>query len=115
MLTSFSKLRAAIGAAFSLAAMTVFLGGCFDENHYAHSDFITRQAGDGMAVNNVAQTIDPWPKEAKNRKLDANGKRVGVAIQRYEQNKSIPPKGLSTSTISGQSGPGAQSSTSIQN
>jgi hypothetical protein len=86
-----------------------------DDTHFGHSDFITRQAGDGIEVNKAAQTIDWWPKAAKNRKLDVDGKRAEVAMKRYEQNKSIPPRGLSTTTIVGQQGPGQQQSTSIQN
>jgi hypothetical protein len=86
-----------------------------DDTHFGHSDFITRQAGDGIEVNKAAQTIDWWPKESRNRKLDVDGKRAEVAMKRYEQNKSTPPKGLSTTTIVGQQGPGQQQSTSIQN
>ncbi len=86
-----------------------------DDTHFGHSDFITRQAGDAVAANIAAQTIDPWPKEVKDRKLDVDGKRAEVAIKRYEQNKSIPPRGLGTTTIEGQQGPGQQQSTSIQN
>jgi hypothetical protein len=86
-----------------------------DDTHFGHSDFITRQAGDGVAVNKAVQTIDPWPVQSKNRNLNVDGKRAEVAIRRYEQNKSIPPKGLSTTTIVGQQGPGQQQSTSIQN
>jgi hypothetical protein len=86
-----------------------------DDTHFGHSDFITRQAGDAIAVNKAAQTIDPWPAAANNRKLDVDGKRAEVAMKRYEQNKSIPPRGLSTTTIVGQQGPGQQQSTSIQN
>jgi hypothetical protein len=100
-------------AAAMLAGCAGF--GCDDDTHSGHSDFITRQAGDAVAVNKAVQTDDPWPKEARKRKLDVDGKRAEVAIKRYEQNKSVPPKGLNTTTISGQAGPGAQQSTSIQN
>ena len=109
---SYRPVRLPVTALF--LAASIFLAGC-SEDHFANSDFITRQAGDSVAVNKAVQTIDPWPKEAKNRKLDVEGKRAEVAIKRYEQNKVVPPKGMNTSTISGQSGPGAQSTTSIQN
>ncbi|ADP72586.1 hypothetical protein Rvan_3403 [Rhodomicrobium vannielii ATCC 17100] len=94
--------------------MVAGLGGCY-ESHYSRSDFITRQAGDAVAVNKASQTIDPWSKEAKDRTITQDGKRAAVAIERYDQNKSIEPKGLSTTTISGQAGPGAQATASIQN
>jgi hypothetical protein len=95
------------------ASSTMLLA--YDDTHFGHNDFITRQAGDAVAVNKAVQTIDPWPKAANNRKLDVEGKRAEVAMKRYEQNKSIPPRGLSTTTIVGQQGPGQQQSTSIQN
>ncbi len=85
-----------------------------DDTHWGHSDFITRQAGDAIAVNKAAQTIDPWPAASKNRNLDVDGKRAEVAIKRYELNKSIQPRGLATTTIVGQQGPGAQETTSIE-
>jgi hypothetical protein len=93
-----------------------------DDTHFGHSDFITRQAGDAVAANIAAQTIDPWPKAAKNRQLDVDGKRAEVAIKLYEQNRSIQPKGLGATTSDVQQAPGQppqqqpqQQSTSIQN
>jgi hypothetical protein len=99
-------------AAAMFASSTMLLAD--DDTHFGHNDFITRQGGDGVAVNKAVQTIDPWPEESKNRKLNVDGKRAEVAIKRYELNKSIQPRSLSTTTIVGQQGPGAQETTSIQ-
>jgi hypothetical protein len=77
-------------------------------------DTITSSAGNANAANIATQTIDPWPAHAARTDSHLDGKRASVGITRYQQNKSIPPKGLSTTTISEQAGPGAQSSTSMQ-
>ncbi|MFZ1108878.1 MAG: hypothetical protein WAN43_11125 [Rhodomicrobium sp.] len=78
------------------ASSTMLVAG--DDTYFGHSDFITRQAGDAVAANIAAQTIDPWPKQAKNRKLDVDGKRAEVAMKLYEQNRSIQPRGLGATT-----------------
>ncbi|HZV22067.1 MAG TPA: hypothetical protein VE986_11045, partial [Hyphomicrobiales bacterium] len=33
----------------------------------------------------------------KNRRLNLNGKRAGIAMHRYEMNRVIPPRGLNSS------------------
>jgi len=90
------------------------LGGCFDEEHYTRRDFVTGGAGNAVAANQAIQTIDPWPREAKNTNINIDGKRLNTAVARYQQNKSIPPKGLNTTTVTEQAGPGNQQSTDIQ-
>ncbi len=60
------------------------------------TEFVTRGVGDAVEVNKATQTIDPWPAHAKNRRLIYNGKRIGLAIQRYEGNRVLPPRGLNT-------------------
>ena len=79
-----------------------------------HRDGITSSAGNANAANIAVQTIDPWPPYSKNTKLNLDGRRAQVGITRYQQNKSIEPRGLNTQTLSEQAGPGAQSSTSLQ-
>jgi len=96
------------------ALLCAFLGGCFDEKHYTRSDFVSHGAGNAIAVNSATQTINPWPKEAKNPDIDVDGKRLTAAVQRYQDNKSIPPRGLNTTTVTEQAGPGQQVNTAIQ-
>ncbi|MGA7325185.1 MAG: hypothetical protein WBX25_12015 [Rhodomicrobium sp.] len=111
-------LAASISRAFllaGLASLCAILGGCFDEDHYNHRDLVSDVAGDAIAVNAATQTINPWPKEAKNPNIEVDGKRLGIAVQRYQDNKSIPPRGLNTTTtVSEQAGPGSQVDTAIQ-
>jgi hypothetical protein len=107
-------------AAAGTAAMAcAWLGGCFDEHHYVHRDLVSEVAGDANAVNSATQTINPWPKEAQNSKIDVDGKRLGIAVQRYQTNTSIPPESLNTSKVSQGTHqpapqPPAQDSASIQ-
>jgi hypothetical protein len=79
-----------------------------------HRDTISSSAGNAAAANIAIQTIDPWPPYSKNIKNHLDGRRASVGIQRYQQNKSIEPRGLNTQTLSEQAGPGAQSSSSLQ-
>lgn len=95
-------------------ALAITLSGCISDDYTARRDTVTLGAGDAVAVNQVTQTIDPWPPHAKNSRIDVDGRRLGVAVERYQQNKSIQPRGLNTTTVTGQAGPGAQASTAIQ-
>jgi hypothetical protein len=75
----------------------------FDHEHVPslrRSDTITLGAGDAVAHNNAVQTIDPWPPWARNDRLNMEGHRAELAIKRYQQNQSIPPRTLDTSTVS---------------
>jgi hypothetical protein len=85
--------------ALVLALVGIGLSGCYEDDRYrylAHSDTITLGAGNANAVNAATQTVDPWPPESKDARIDQDGKRAHVAIKRYETNTSIPPKGLAT-------------------
>jgi hypothetical protein len=109
-------LKTALRLAATLAAMaapTVLLQGCY-EDYFSHRDTVSLGAGDAIATNAATQTIDPWPPYAKNTDINLDGKRAQVAMQRYQQNKSIPPQGLNTTEITGQAGPGAQGSAQIK-
>ncbi len=102
----FLSLAAAVGARLPALAD--------DYDYLARRDTISSSTGNANAANIATQTIDPWPPYAKNTQNHLEGRRAGVSIERYQQNKSVQPKGLGTTTISGQAGPGAQSSTSLQ-
>jgi hypothetical protein len=64
------------------------------------SDTITPGAGDAVAHNNAIHTINPWPSWARNDRINMEGKRAALAIKRYQENKSIRPKTLETSSVS---------------
>lgn len=76
----------------------------FDDDYLDRRDTISRGAGDAQAVNAATQTLDPWPPYSRKTDIKVDGKRSHVGVTRYYENKSIEPKGLSGSTISGNGG-----------
>jgi hypothetical protein len=105
MSSSASNGRAArlIAAALVAAAM---LAGCADADlYFDRRETISLHAGDAVAANIVAQTVDPWPREAANRNIAANGDRMQAAGERYRTGKTTPLKGLSTSSVQFESAP----------
>jgi hypothetical protein len=78
--------------------LTALLGGCSDI-YYDRREGVSFHAGDAIASNMAVQTIDPWPAAAAQREIAANGQRVQSAIERYRNNKVIPPQGTDTSSV----------------
>lgn len=91
------------------------LSGCNEDDYLARRDTVSLSAGDAVATNAVTHTIDPWSRNAKNTDINQEGGRARVGVERYQQNKSIPPKGVNTTTISSQAGPGSQVSAQVKN
>jgi len=76
------------------------LAGCSTPDFYLdRRETISFGAGDAIASNIVAQTVDPWPRAAGNRNLESNGERMQAAVERYRQNKVTPLRSLSTSSV----------------
>jgi hypothetical protein len=73
-----------------------------DVDYFAHRDTISRGAGDANATNLATQTIDPWPPYAGNTDIKVDGKRAGLGMTRYQQNKLIDPRGLNATTNPGE-------------
>ncbi|MGD9867189.1 MAG: hypothetical protein AB7U38_04215 [Hyphomicrobiales bacterium] len=99
-------LGTALVAVFLLAP-AMLLTGCRDgayvnrEGHYLNRrDTATFSSGDAKAANAAIHTIDPWPAYSKDTRIAHDGARMQVGMERYKQNKSIEPKGLSTSDLS---------------
>jgi hypothetical protein len=92
----------------------ILLQGCYEDDYLSRRDTVSLGAGDAIAVNKATHTIDPWPAHAKDTDIHLEGERARVAIQRYQQNKSIPPRGLSTTEITGQAGPGPQATAQVK-
>jgi hypothetical protein len=55
--------------------------------------------GNAVSQNNAVMIIDPQPATAANTDLDLDGRRAGIAIERYRQNKVIPPVQMRTSDV----------------
>ena len=82
----------------TLLLCTAALGGCSDI-YYDRRETIAFGAGDAVAANKVAQTIDPWPAAAANRRIEGHGERMQRAIERYRTNKTTPLQTTSTSSV----------------
>jgi hypothetical protein len=74
-------------AAISLAAA---VGGC-SEAYFDRRDTVGIGAGDAIAANETAQTVDPWPPYSGNTQLATNGQRMQSAIERYRTNLVTQP------------------------
>lgn len=102
MLESNKSSKLVVAAIAAVAGLMV--AGC--EEYRARRDSITAEHGNAVAHNIAVQTIDPWPAASRDTRIDVDGERIGIAVERYKANKSIPPKGLATQTISSGSGSG---------
>lgn len=97
---------------FPAAAIALMIVGCSTPDLYLdRRETISLSAGDAVASNIVAQTIDPWPRVAGNRDIESNGEKMQGAVERYRTNKVTPLRALSTSSVEfNQSGSGEPSS-----
>ncbi len=91
------RIRFVIPAMASMALISVAAGGCneeYSDRYFGYSDKVTLGAGDAVAANIAAHTVDVWPDHAQRTKINQDGKRAAIAVKRYETNTSIKPKGL---------------------
>jgi hypothetical protein len=100
--------------ALALLLLAGASGASADEEYLARRDSITPGVGNAVAHNRAVHTIDPWPRYVGNDRINIDGRRIQLGMRRYQANKSIPPRGVSTSStyfngqpgILGQSDPG---------
>ena len=90
------------GSVFVSLVAVGLLCGC--EPYRARRDSITMGLGNSVAHNIAVQTIDPWPPKSRDPRINVNGQRLLTGVQRYETNRSIQPRNLSTQSISTGSG-----------
>jgi hypothetical protein len=103
-----AALRSAI--AISSLAASLAVAGCsstigFDDpfaDYLQRTALVSTTGGDAQAANTVMQTATPWPRNANDTNIPANGARLVKVINRYE----------SGSSGAGASEGGAQTSTS---
>ena len=74
-------------------------GASADEEYLARRDSITPGVGNAVAHNRAVHTIDPWPRYVGNDRINIDGRRIQLGMRRYQVNKSIPPRGVSTSSM----------------
>ena len=92
------------------------LAGCSDI-YFDRRETIVPVTGDSIAVNRAAQMIDPWSPASANKNIAFHGEKMQTAVERYRQNRVIPPVGTTTSSVAyqqqqaQQAGPASASST----
>ncbi len=89
---SLAPVLAAIG-------LTGWLAGCSDI-YLDHRDTVGLSGGDAVAANEITQMVDPWPPRSGNNNIAFNGQRMQAAVERYRNNRVIPPVSATTSAIS---------------
>jgi hypothetical protein len=86
-----------------IAALCVVHGAgaakAWDDQYLDRMDKITFGAGNAVAHNIAVQTIDPWPAYVRNDHINIDGRRIALGHRRYQANRSLPPRGLSTSGL----------------
>ena len=90
------KMRMEIG----LAASALLLAACAP-SVYQDSTITTVGYGNAVRQNAAVMIIDPQPLSAANVDLDLDGRRAGIAIERYRTGTVIPPRELRTSDVLG--------------
>ena len=73
-----------------LVVIATGVAGCSDM-YFDHRESIALGAGDAIATNKVAQTIDPWPPHSANNRIAFNGQLMQGAQDRYKRGKTITP------------------------
>lgn len=103
-----TALATACGLAVTPTAHAGDFWDAFAGQYVQRLDGISPDAGDAQAVNTVTHMIDPWPKYAGRRHIDANGARMADAIERYRDVRKLPlapppiaPIAISPSGLSG--------------
>src|SRR5262245_62412722 len=74
-------------------------GASADEEYLARRDSITPAVGNAVAHNRAVHTINPWPRYVGNDRINIDGRRIQLGMRRYQANKVIPPRGVSTSSM----------------
>jgi hypothetical protein len=114
-MTNTNKASVIIGMALALLLACAGRASA-DEEYLARRDSVTAGLGNSVAHNRAVHTIDPWPRYVGNDKINIDGRRIQLGMRRYQANKSIPPRGFSTSSSNfynqnGANGTPAQSDT----
>src|SRR5436190_8539472 len=73
-----SKSRTEVACQALGVAVTLVLGGCSDI-YFDRRETVALGADDHLAVNRVAQMVDPWPYHVDNKNIAFNGDRMQSA------------------------------------
>jgi hypothetical protein len=65
----------------AIFVLSAFLSGCAD--YMNHRDTVTLGAGSAMQANIAVHTVNPFPPQANNTRIDRDGNSVVNAQERY--------------------------------
>ena len=80
----------------ALAAVFATLAGCSE--YLDRRDAIALSGGNAVYTDRVTHMVDPWPRDSANREIAFNGDKMQTAVERYRNNKVIPPQGIGTAS-----------------
>jgi hypothetical protein len=96
-MSSWSRTR--IGRSLAaLVALGAALAGCSDI-YYDRRETVSLGADDHIAANRVVQMVDPWPRYVGDKNIAFNGQRMQAAVERYRNNRVIPPVNVTTTSM----------------
>jgi hypothetical protein len=96
-MSSKSRIEVRSKALAALVALGALLGGCSDI-YFDRRETVALGANDHVAVNRVAQMVDPWPRYVANKNLAFNGERLQAGVERYRHHEVIRPISPTTTT-----------------
>jgi hypothetical protein len=82
----------------ALVALGAALAGCSDI-YYDRRETVALGADDHIAANRVVQMVDPWPRYVGDKNIAFNGQRMQAAVERYRNNRVIPPVNVTTTSM----------------
>jgi hypothetical protein len=89
--------RLPFGTILAVAMTGALAAGCSStddlHNYFGHSDDVVVDAGDAVATNKVAHTIDPWAPHSERNDIRQSGARTAIAVRRYQTDKVKKPGG----------------------
>ena len=97
-MSSQSRTRTGRKPLAALVALGAMLGGCSDI-YYDRRETVALGADDHIAANRVVQMVDPWPRDVGNKNIAFNGQRMQAAVERYRNNRVIPPVNVTTTSM----------------
>ena len=93
-----SKSRIEVACKALAVVVPLVLGGCSDL-YFDRRETVALHANDHIAVNRVAQMVDPWPRDVANKNIAFSGDRLQPAVERYRRHEVIRPVSPTTSSM----------------
>jgi hypothetical protein len=84
-------------AGLSVALISILAAGCTDV--YRQSGTPLPGYGNSVRQNAAVMIVDPQPVSAANTQIDFDGRKAGIAIERYRRGEVIPPVELRTTDV----------------